>query len=222
MCHSELLASGCHRCVRTFKLVCRSLEHSGVKQRTTNLPNRLVTGFPVVQAFARALLISSERVDRRDEFDLVVYYDQDAHSADWGPQRAKPPHAALRYLNDAIYDYSQEKPLRWAPILLNGGLDAWVELVGREYLQTSHTAAQPRDARTAPPIRRKSTLGSRLDIQKRRHREYNPLDAEEERTWRERARTESFVLDQRPSPQLQPQALEQIRLAHRSRSRRVT
>ena len=135
--------------------------------------------------------------DRRNEFDIVVYYDQDAHISDWGPHRQKRANPALKYLYDALYDYNQEKPLHFPPILLNGGIEAWIDLVGTKSLFESNTAQRPRNA---PAISRRPVmnLSARMDTQKRRHRDYNPLDPEEEQKWRERARSESIVLDQRP------------------------
>lgn len=148
-----------------------------------------------------ALVLSPEDegnlFDRRNEFDLVVYYDQSSNASEFGLHRRKHPNPALKYLNDALYDFNQEKPLQWPPILLNGGLDAWVDLLGHQTLLTSNTANRPRGTQSLPrrPV---PGITSRIDIQKRRHREYNPLDPEEERKWRERARSESIVLDQRP------------------------
>ena len=148
-----------------------------------------------------ALVLSPEdevrMFDHRDEYDLIVYYDQSSSVSDWGPHQQRRPNVALKYLNDALYDFNQEKPLRWPPILLNGGVDAWVDLLGNQVLLTSDTTSR---SRTAPGISRRpvSGLSPRIDVQKRRHREYNPLDPEEEKKWRERARSESIVLDQRP------------------------
>lgn len=145
-----------------------------------------------------ALVLSPEEeqlfFDRRDQFDLVVYYDQSS-SAD-EPALHNP---AMQHLNEALYDYNQEKPLKYPPVLLNGGLDAWIDLMGNQSLQLSTTAQRTRSSRPLtrrpPPIK----AASRLEVQRRRHREYNPLDPEEERKWRERARSESIILDSQPS-----------------------
>ena len=148
-----------------------------------------------------ALVLSPEEeqslFERRNSFDLVVYYDQSSDISDWGPHRQKTPNPALQSLNDALLDFNQEKPLQWPPILLNGGLDAWVDLLGNQALQTSNTAQRPRSSK-AISRRPVNGMSPQIDTQKRRHREYNPLDPEEERKWRERARSESLVLDQRP------------------------
>lgn len=135
--------------------------------------------------------------DQRDEFDLVVYYDQSTDSTDFLKNHENPrSKAPLRYLYDALYEFNQEKPLRWAPILLVGGMDAWVDLLGGQALATSNTAVSRKATR--PLARRPLTKNSsRLTITKKR-RDYNPLDPEEEKKWRERARSESINLDSRP------------------------
>ena len=150
-----------------------------------------------------ALVLSPEEEQdffyRRDEFDLVVYYDQSTISVGSSDPRVKSRNPAMRYLQEALYDYNQEKPLQWAPILLLGGLDAWIDLMGNQALQTSTTAQRIRGPRRI--ARRPVASGSsRIDIQKRRRREYNPLKPEEEQKWRERARSESMVLDSQPLP----------------------
>ena len=139
----------------------------------------------------------------RDRFDLVVYYDQSTQSTKFLRDHLDTP---LRYLYDALYEYNQDKPLQFPPIFLKGGLDAWTDLVGTGGLQTSNTAAIARGSapRTFHQISRKPliTRDSRLRVQKKRHRDYNPLDAEEEEKWRERARSESAALDQQPPASL--------------------
>lgn len=139
--------------------------------------------------------------NRRNEFDLVVYYDQTTQTRDFLTGKRGSP--SLKYLYDALYEFNEEKPLRWGPILLIGGVDAWVDLLGDQSLQVSNTApvrSQPRPTR--PLARRPAPSNtSQLYIQKRRLRDYNPLDQEEESKWREKARHDSYVLDAQPRPE---------------------
>jgi len=154
-----------------------------------------------------ALIVSPDEeialFNSRDRFDLVVYYDQSTQSTRFLGDHLETP---LKYLYDALYEYNQDKPLQYPPILLKGGLDAWTELVGTGGLVTSNTAAIARGSapRATHQISRKPliTRDSRLRVQKKRHRDYNPLDAEEEEKWRERARSESAALDQQPPAEL--------------------
>ncbi|KAB8346159.1 hypothetical protein FH972_023205 [Carpinus fangiana] len=124
---------------------------------------------------------------RREQFDLIVYYDDGT-----GPDSTTAP---LRYLYEALADFNDEKPLSHPPILLSGGLQAWTDMVGTQALQSSNTVA--RMGNKARPIARRplATHSAKLGIQRRKRRDYNPLDPEEERKWRERARSESLVLD---------------------------
>ncbi|KAI9709798.1 MAG: ubiquitin-specific protease doa4 [Chrysothrix sp. TS-e1954] len=134
---------------------------------------------------------------QRDKFDVIVYYDQSTANAVYLDNHAPNFNPALRYLHNALYIFNQEKPLRRPPVLLMGGLDAWIDMQGKYGLKTSDTAHRPRVAR---PISRRPIVNgdSRLSLQKRRHRDFNPIDEDEERKWRERARSESVVLDQVP------------------------
>ncbi|KAL9050698.1 MAG: hypothetical protein Q9162_006472 [Coniocarpon cinnabarinum] len=148
-----------------------------------------------------ALVLSpdSEQVfyHQRNSFDLVVYYDQSSSMSDWDRSSQKEPNAALAYLHDALLDFNQEKPLQWPPIILNGGLDSWVELLGPQGLVSSDTSSRASGRR---PVSRRPvpTDTLRLDNGKRRHREYNPLDQEEVNKWKARVRSASVMLDSRP------------------------
>ncbi|PNS21427.1 Ubiquitin carboxyl-terminal hydrolase 8 [Sphaceloma murrayae] len=135
----------------------------------------------------------------RDNFDLVVYYDATTSSDQYLRNPTTAEDYSLRYLHEALFEYS-EKPLQRPPILLMGGIYAWADLVGNQALKTSNTAEAMRSAR---PQRRSVVpdAGARLQNFKRRKRDYNPLDAEEEQKWRERARKESVVVEPRPSIQ---------------------
>ena len=149
---------------------------------------------------ADSLVLSPENeqaaFNDRNNFDLVVYYDQ-ATSADRFLSRPSTDREFnLRYLYDALYEYNQDKPLQRPPILLMGGIEAWSDLVGDQALLRSNTAAKTKLAR---PVRRVpiASNSSRLFVKKRR--EYNPLDADEEKKWLERARVESVVVEHKPS-----------------------
>lgn len=134
---------------------------------------------------------------KRNAYDLVVYYDYDTQSENYIQRPSSDRDRALRYLYDALYEFNHDKPLQRPPILLMGGISAWADLVGNQALAASNTAAKVKGAR---PIQRVPVAngGSRLHVPKRRLRDYNPLDSEEERSWMERARVESVVVDQKP------------------------
>lgn len=138
--------------------------------------------------------------ERRDFFDLVVYYDQKTSSDRFlsGPPPSNEGRA-LRALHDTLYEFNAYKPLRLPPAILIGGLDSWVALVGFPALQTSDTAGlissknnRASVTRHGRPISRvpMASSNSTLEVRKKRLRDYQPLDAEEDKTWRERTRQE--------------------------------
>ncbi len=135
----------------------------------------------------------------RDHFDLVVYYDAQTQSESYLARPVNEAQTKLKALHEALDEFNHDRPLRHPPILLIGGIDAWVDLVGPQALATSNTAAKVKAGR---PLQRRpviSSTPSQLKNAKRRVREYNPLDDDEERKWRERARAESVVLPTPPT-----------------------
>ncbi|ODH49560.1 hypothetical protein GX48_04347 [Paracoccidioides brasiliensis] len=141
---------------------------------------------------------------RRNEFDLVVYYDHNTREASYlvgSPAGSSRPH--LRALYDTLYEFNVYKPLKEGrqPALLIGGLDAWVDLLGPHSLATSQTAAvmssihaRGRPQAAPRPLRRAPTASanSSWEVRKRRLRDYTPLNSEEERVWLEKAKNEEI------------------------------
>lgn len=93
---------------------------------------------------------ASERValERRDDVDLIVFYDQDSKII---PQRitGNIQETILFNLREALVNYSFPKQLRRTPKLLVGGVDAWVDEMGQQSLQTSKTQSVLRHATSA-------------------------------------------------------------------------
>ena len=159
-------------------------------------------GNPSAEDLEERLVVSPEKeqilFERRNEYDLVVYYDQGTTSNSFlvgKPDR--PSTRVLRSLYDTLCIFNYNKELRRPPAVLIGGLDAWTDLVGQGALQVSQTTAlmgSARPRRTARvhgrPISRVPMANSSLEIRKRRLRELQPLDADERRTWLEKARNE--------------------------------
>lgn len=155
----------------------------------------------VISPDAEQLLFS-----RRNEFDLVVYYDQSTRDCNYlkgPPTRSRTPH--LRALFDTLYEFNETKPLRDGrpPALLQGGLDAWVDLMGSHSLATSRTTAtlgstrQRQSALAQPPVRRQriTSTNSRFEIRDRRLRNYKFLDESEQQAWRQQAQQEQVKTD---------------------------
>lgn len=135
--------------------------------------------------------------ERRDEFDLVVYYDRKTSSTGFltGPP-AGTEADALRALHDTLFEFNAYKPLRRKPLMLKGGLVAWAELVGPQALVVSNSAAlvgsRTVSRKPGRPIGRvpMASANSSLEVRKRRLRDQKPLNPDEEKSWLETASRE--------------------------------
>lgn len=135
--------------------------------------------------------------ERRDEFDLVVYYDRKTSSTEFltGPPTGTEADA-LRALHDTLYEFNAYRPLRRPPVMLKGGLVAWAELVGPQALVTSNTAflvgSRTVSRKPGRPIARvpMASANSSLEVRKRRLRDQKPLNPDEEKSWLETASRE--------------------------------
>lgn len=143
--------------------------------------------------------------ERRNEFDLVVYYDQSTASVSYlagSPVGTSAPH--LRALHDTLYEFNEYKPLKAGrpPALLLGGLDAWMDLLGQQSLATSSTAAVmgslqskkpvPRPGRPLGRVPTMASANSSLEVRKRRLREFTPLNSQELSEWLEKSKKEEI------------------------------
>lgn len=139
---------------------------------------------------------------QRDQYDFVVYYDASTQSEESFLRRPVGQNqVAMKYLHEALLDFNLEKPLKRPPILLQGGVAAWTDMIGQQGLLSSNTSAQVKAGR---PIQRRPVASvpngshSELRVGKRSRRDYTPFDPEEEKFWREKARAESVVLQRPP------------------------
>ncbi|KAL4909174.1 hypothetical protein BDW74DRAFT_78344 [Aspergillus multicolor] len=143
--------------------------------------------------------------EKRNEFDMVVYYDQNTSSNSYlagPPVGTTAPH--LRALYDTLYEFNAYKPLKDGrpPMLLVGGLDAWIDLLGQQSLATSTTAAILASLQTRRPIARPgrplgrvptmASANSSLEIRKRRLRKLSQLNPDELTEWLEKSKTEEL------------------------------
>jgi ubiquitin carboxyl-terminal hydrolase 8 len=162
-------------------------------------PTALEAGLSAEQLQERLILSPDEEqamFERRNEYDLVVYYDEstktNAFLDKYNPNERE---VALKRVFDTLYEFNADKPLKRPPIFLMGGISAWTALVGSQALKMSSTAAgQVRPARGIARVPG-ATSASRLALQKRRMREYAPMDPEEERKFLEEARQGRAVFE---------------------------
>lgn len=137
--------------------------------------------------------------ERRHEYDVVVYYDESTQNIDFLDRRDRTEaQVALKRLFDILHEFNADKPLKRPPVFLKGGLDAWVDLVGSQALRVSTTAGLGSTGDQRPRAIRRSPAAShvaRSSLQKRRRREYVPMDPEEEQKWLEEARKGRAAVD---------------------------
>lgn len=137
--------------------------------------------------------------DRRNEYDVVVYYDESTKNVDFLHNHNRTDaELALKRLFDTLHEFNADKPLGRPPVFLKGGLDAWVDLVGPHALRTSTTAGLTSGGPTRARAIRRSPAASHVaknNLQNRRRREYVAMDVEEERKWLEEARKGRAAVD---------------------------
>lgn len=166
-------------------------------------PETLRDGCSAEELQDRLVISPDEEVamfDRRHEYDVIVYYDDSTRNADFLTKHQRTEsEQALKRLYDTLHEFNAEKPLKRPPVYLKGGLDAWVDMVGPQALKMSTTSALVPSGQTrARAIRRSPAANymARTNLQRRRRREYVPMDAEEQQKWLEEARKGRAVLEQ--------------------------
>ncbi|PWW80824.1 cysteine proteinase, partial [Tuber magnatum] len=95
---------------------------------------------------------------KRHDYDFVVYYDQSTSSNSFLSGSTNDQHLiTLRSLHLAMDDYTFGKRLKNPPLLLLGGLDSWINLVGKQALKVidpeSPATTRPDARHSAPPGR---------------------------------------------------------------------
>ena len=76
--------------------------------------------------------------DKRDSYDIVVFYDQDSTGLPRSPKNSDE--VVVMSLHRALVHLNYRRDLRNSPKLLKGGLDAWVDLMGQGSLQVTESA----------------------------------------------------------------------------------
>ncbi|KAH7119610.1 hypothetical protein B0J11DRAFT_551769 [Dendryphion nanum] len=138
--------------------------------------------------------------ERRNEYDLVVYYDESTRTnAFLEKHNLNSKEIALKRLYETLHEFNTEKPLQRPPIFLMGGIDAYADLLGPAALKMTTTASAVSNGRSrASQLIRRAPAASesaKLNLRKRRMREYAPMDPEEEQQWLEEARKGRAVLE---------------------------
>lgn len=93
--------------------------------------------------------------ERRKDFDLLVFYDQSSTFVKTS-NLGQPNDGILKNFAAAVYEFGYEKQLKQRPVLLSGGLDAWVDLLGPNSLKASDLANGSQKAAASRAISAKS------------------------------------------------------------------
>ncbi|KAH6714195.1 ubiquitin carboxyl-terminal hydrolase-like protein [Leptodontidium sp. MPI-SDFR-AT-0119] len=124
--------------------------------------------------------------ERRTDFDLIVFYDQSSKSINPSTSFARDSNNILRDFSAAVYDYGYEKRVKRRPMLLVGGLDAWVDLLGPNSLKSTTKDAPAATAsssnRSLGRFNRASDL-EKSGLNRANTRTSRPLTQEEETKW---------------------------------------
>lgn len=133
---------------------------------------------------------------KRNEFNLVVFYDQDSEDIPRPPRDQDG--LTVVSLHRALVHLNYGRDLKQGPRLLKGGLDAWVELMGPASLQSTTTSSA-----TAAQLRR-GAVG-------RRQSKYRvtPMKADDVRAWQETVKQD--VIETESSPTLYRSTEEFVR-----------
>lgn len=123
--------------------------------------------------------------ERRDGYDLVVFYDQSSERVTQTPKNSDQ--IVVLSLHRALVHLNYGRELRRPPRILRGGLDAWVDLMGPRSLQ----ATDPDRARAS----------KRNGIIQRRGSKYiiRPLQPADVRAWQNTLEQEAQHTATRPS-----------------------
>lgn len=142
-----------------------------------------ITAEDIGQSIILSPEVEQKLYEKRTEFDILVYYDQASISEDQGTASRGGYKYALRDFGRAIYDYSFEQQLKQRPRLLVGGLDAWVDLLGRGALAISNTSSARDGADDISTNFGSSAVPEKRLPTGRRTYESRPLTKEDEIKW---------------------------------------
>ncbi|QPC69788.1 hypothetical protein HYE68_000540 [Fusarium pseudograminearum] len=99
-------------------------------------PSILLRDSPSADDISESLILSPNQeqslFEQRNLYDLVVFYDQ--HSKDVPRQPRNQDDMAIISLHHALVHFNYMKDLKNTPKMLEGGLDAWIDLMGQASL----------------------------------------------------------------------------------------
>ncbi|KAJ3492890.1 hypothetical protein NLG97_g5082 [Lecanicillium saksenae] len=140
---------------------------------------------------AESLVLSpsqeQSQFDRRNEYELVVFYDQDSEEIPRSPRSSDD--MVIVSLHRALVHFNYDRELKQPPRILKGGLDAWVDLMGSASLQSTSLSTGSH----GPTSRARSGT-----FQRRRSKYIRPLRADEVKVWQQTLENEELSANQPP------------------------
>lgn len=137
-----------------------------------------------------------QHFDRRDQFEVVVLYDEDSESIPSRPTTEAG--TALMSIQRALRHFSYGRELQNPPKLLKGGLDAWTDFMGPQALRSSSTTNQM--LKPAAKANGEQSVPARSAWSARRPSKHvKPLNPEEVKQWQETLAKEDMDASQSPN-----------------------
>ena len=149
-------------------------------------PDLLSREAPSAHDLAESMAVYADQehtlFEKRDKYDLVIFYDQRSSSL---PKTAHVAEDVLIIsLHRALVLLNYGKELKYSPKLLSGGLDSWIDLMGPSSLQSTSSSGA---------ASRRGTLDARSSVQRRLSKySAKPLKPTEVEAWKETIQNEDL------------------------------
>jgi len=159
---------------------------------------RGISGEELAESMVIAPDLEQNLYDQRDEFDLIVFYDQSSVFLNSSKSGDSERQSTLKDFVSAVSEYGYDKKTKRHPKLLTGGIDAWIDLLGPNSLKTSHNGtlldAGRSGLKSGRPLSRTSMARAHnLPVKRRRTYTSRPLTKEEESHWDSTLKEESVA-----------------------------
>ncbi|KAF4460766.1 ubiquitin carboxyl-terminal hydrolase [Fusarium albosuccineum] len=158
-------------------------------------PSILLRDNPSADQISESLVLSPNQeqslFERRDVYDLVVFYDQDSAEIPKHPRSSDD--LVIVSLHQALVHFNYMKDLRNPPKILKGGIEAWIDLMGPASLQSNTSAA-------SRPAQISRSRNQTTAIERRRSKYLvKPLKPDEVRAWQETLKNDDMQTASSPS-----------------------
>jgi ubiquitin carboxyl-terminal hydrolase 8 len=136
--------------------------------------------------------------EKRDSFDLVVFYDQNSERV---APKTSSDHALIGLQRSLVY-FNYKKDLRNPPKLLRGGIEAWTDLLGAHSLSAysaSSASTAPKATHKKPSLSLAPARGPTSRAERRQGFVIRSLPPDEIRQWQETLKQDEMDTAQSPN-----------------------